>query len=209
MRWALFYWGWSPRLIGRMDCDGAVPIMWLVTGLGNPGKKYDGTRHNIGFEVVTALASGVQMAGKFSGRFGRSPDTAFLMPETFMNLSGESVQPAAAFLKLGADRVLVVHDELDLPFGTVRIKVGGGHAGHNGLRSIIARLGADFVRVRVGVGRPPPDFKGDVADFVLNKFSAEEKPQLAALIQAACQHVDAVLAEGAEKAMNRLHVTGK
>lgn len=111
--------------------------------------------------------SGVWTKGEIAAGGKRHP-AALLEPMTFMNLSGDSVQPAAAFLKVAPAQVIVVHDELDLPWKDVRLKVGGGHAGHNGLRSILQRLGTpEFVRVRVGVGRPPPGFKGDVADYVL------------------------------------------
>src|SRR5262245_59292977 len=108
------------------------------------------------------------------GEVGRAP-IALLEPQTYMNLSGDSVQPAAAFLKVEPAAVIVVHDELDLPWKDLRLKVGGGHAGHNGLRSIMGRLGTpDFIRVRVGIGRPPPGFKGDVADYVLHDFDPIE-----------------------------------
>jgi PTH1 family peptidyl-tRNA hydrolase len=135
------------------------------------------------------------------GEIGRTP-VALLEPHTYMNLSGDSVQPAAAFLKVEPARVVVVHDELDIPWREVRLKVSGGHAGHNGLRSIIGRLGADFVRVRIGVGRPPPDFRGDVADFVLRDFDAAEKPQLDAVIDDGVRAVERVLADGVAAAMN-------
>jgi PTH1 family peptidyl-tRNA hydrolase len=120
-----------------------------------------------------------------------------------MNLSGDSVQLAAAFLKVAPANVIVVHDELDLPWKDVRVKVGGGHAGHNGLRSIIQRLGTpDFVRVRVGIGRPPPGFKGDVADFVLQDFDAMERAELPDVVDRAAAAVEKVVASGVAAAMN-------
>lgn len=123
-----------------------------------------------------------------------------------MNLSGDSVQPAAAFLKVDPNRIVVVHDELDLPWREVRLKVGGGHAGHNGLRSMIERLGSsDFVRVRVGIGRPPPGFRGDVADYVLQNFDSMESAELPDVVERACAAVEAVLAKGPAGAMNELH----
>jgi PTH1 family peptidyl-tRNA hydrolase len=193
----------------------------LVVGLGNPGKKYEKNRHNVGFMVVERLARShglPDLKEKFSalwtkgeitlsgmgaglGSTTRSP-VALLEPQTFMNLSGDSVQPAAAFLKIGPPNVIVVHDELDLPWLDVRLKVGGGHAGHNGLRSIIQRFGADFVRVRVGVGRPPAGFQGDVADYVLRDFDASEKAQLPDVVDRACAAVEKVLARGIDEAMN-------
>ena len=121
-------------------------------------------------------------------------------------LSGDSVQPAAAFLKTEPANVIVVHDELDIPWKDVRLKLGGGHAGHNGLRSIIARLGSpDFVRVRVGIGRPPPGFKGDVADYVLQNFDAMESAELGDVVDRACNAVERVIADGLTPAMNAVN----
>lgn len=187
--------------------------MWLVVGLGNPGKKYERTRHNIGFLVADSLRSDVGLPDfrdKFSGRFTRGPafgtELGLLEPQTFMNLSGDSVQPAAAFLKVGLPEILVIHDELDLPFGTIRVKKGGGHAGHNGLRSLIDRLGApDFVRVRMGIGRPPPDFRGDVADYVLTGFAPPEQAELSAFVAAGVKAVQTVAEKGTDAAMNALN----
>jgi PTH1 family peptidyl-tRNA hydrolase len=189
----------------------------LVVGLGNPGKKYERTRHNVGFMVVDHLArthgmadfrekfSGVWTKGDVSVGTTRYP-VALVKPETFMNLSGDCVQPAAAFLKVEPKAVIVVHDELDLPWREVKLKLGGGHAGHNGLRSLIDRLGTpDFVRVRVGVGRPPPGFKGDVADYVLQGFDSMEAAELPEVIDRACAAVEAVVAKGPQAAMNALN----
>ena len=191
--------------------------MHLVVGLGNPGKKYEKNRHNVGFMVVEHLArthgmpdfkekfSGVWTKGDVSVGSSRFP-VAVLKPGTFMNLSGDSVQPVAAFLKVAPPSIIVVHDELDLPWRDVKLKLGGGHAGHNGLRSLIDRLGApDFVRVRVGVGRPPAGFKGDVADYVLQNFDSMETAELPEVIDRACACVEAVVAKGAQAAMNALH----
>jgi PTH1 family peptidyl-tRNA hydrolase len=191
--------------------------MHLVVGLGNPGKKYEKHRHNVGFMVVEHLArthgmsdfkekfSGVWTKGEISVGSSRFP-VALLKPGTFMNLSGDCVQPAAAFLKVEPRNVVVVHDELDLPWRDVRLKMGGGHAGHNGLRSLIDRLGTpDFVRVRVGVGRPPPGFKGDVADFVLQSFDSMEAVELPEVIDRACAAVEAVVAKGTQAAMNAVN----
>jgi PTH1 family peptidyl-tRNA hydrolase len=194
--------------------------LYLVVGLGNPGKKYERTRHNVGFMVVDHLVRTHRMADfkeKFSGlwtkgevsigstRSTRYP-VAVVKPETFMNLSGDCVQPAAAFLKVEPKAVIVVHDELDLPWRDVKLKLGGGHAGHNGLRSLIDRLGTpDFVRVRVGVGRPPPGFKGDVADYVLQGFDSMETAELPEVIDRACAAVEAVVAKGPQAAMNALN----
>ena len=191
--------------------------MHLVVGLGNPGRKYEKNRHNVGFMVVERLANAHGLGDfkeKFSGVWtkgelavaGKRLPVALLEPQTYMNLSGDSVQPCAAFLKVLPAQVIVVHDELDLPWQDVRLKVGGGHAGHNGLRSIIGRLGTpEFVRVRVGIGRPPPGFKGDVADFVLQDFDAMEKAELPDVVDRACAAVERVVADGVQAAMNALN----
>jgi len=191
--------------------------VYLVVGLGNPGKKYEKNRHNVGFMVVERLArthglpdfkekfSAVWTKGEVTLGGGRHA-IALLEPQTYMNLSGDSVQPAAAFLKVDPPRVIVVHDELDLPWQDVRLKVGGGHAGHNGLRSIIQRLGSpEFIRVRVGVGRPPPGWKGDVADFVLHDFDAMEKAELPDVVDRAVTAIEKVVADGIAAAMNSFH----
>ena len=188
--------------------------MYLVVGLGNPGKKYAKNRHNVGFMVVERLAqshglpdfkekfSAVWTKGEIAAGGTRHP-VALLEPQTFMNLSGDSVQPAASFLKTDPAHVIVVHDELDIPWREVRVKVGGGHAGHNGLRSIIQRLGTpEFVRVRVGVGRPPTGFKGDVADFVLADFDSLERPELPDVVDRAAAAVEKILSDGLSVAMN-------
>jgi PTH1 family peptidyl-tRNA hydrolase len=189
--------------------------MHLLVGLGNPGAKYERTRHNIGFMAVDDLGRRGPAGGgspsdwreKFRGLWLKTSaagrEVVLLKPQTFMNLSGECVQPAAAFFKVTPERVVVLHDELDLPFGEVRVKVGGGHAGHNGLRSLIERLGTpDFVRVRIGIGRPPAGFRGQVADYVLSPFEAVESATLPSLIERAAEAAEKVLALGATAAMN-------
>src|SRR6478609_2606086 len=134
---------------------------WLVVGLGNPGSEYSGNRHNIGFMVVDELARGLR-AGSFRTKFGAElsesslGDTrlVLLKPQQYMNLSGQAVQQSSAFYKIAPAQTLVVHDEIDLPYETLRLKVGGGHGGHNGLRSIHEHIGADYLRLRAGVGKP-------------------------------------------------------
>jgi PTH1 family peptidyl-tRNA hydrolase len=129
-----------------------------------------------------------------------------LKPQTFMNLSGDSVQPAAAFLRVAPSDIVVVHDEIDLPWRELRIKVGGGHAGNNGVRSIIQRLGTpDFVRVRVGVGKPPPGFRGDVADWVLSSFDAVETAELPGVVGESVAAVRSIATDGLASAMNRVN----
>ena len=190
--------------------------MHLVVGLGNPGKKYAKNRHNIGFMVVDRLARAhgfADMKEKWSAVFSKgeikgSP-AALLEPQTYMNLSGDSVQPAAAFLKVEPAQIIVVHDELDLPWKDVRLKVGGGHAGHNGLRSIIGRLGAEFIRVRVGIGRPPPGWKGDVADYVLHDFDSMENAEMPDVVDRAVNAIERVIADGIQAAMNAVNTKPK
>lgn len=187
--------------------------MFLVVGLGNPGRAHAGQRHNAGFFVVDALREAWGLpafASKWSalwtrGEVGGRP-VALLEPQTYMNLSGDAVQPAAAFLKVPPAELIVVHDELDLPFGEVRLKVGGGHAGHNGLRSILGRLGTpEFVRVRVGIGRPPPDFRGDVAAWVLSGFDPVQRAALPDVVTRAADAVERVVRDGSQAAMLALH----
>jgi PTH1 family peptidyl-tRNA hydrolase len=187
--------------------------MLLLVGLGNPGKKYQANRHNVGFMAVDAMVRegmGFVWKEKFSGvhargeLFGRS--VVLLKPMTYMNVSGDSVQPAVAFVKAELDEVVVVHDELDLPFGEVRVKVGGGHAGHNGLRSIIERMGSpDFVRIRVGIGRPPPEFRGEVADFVLQNFDPVEQAELGDVVGRVLEATRKVVTLGPAAAMNSVN----
>ena len=163
------------RLPGR---DG--PVDWLIVGLGNPGREYHGTRHNIGFEVANRLAERWELGKakvKYRGllRQGRAgvggPRVAVLLPQTFMNDAGRSVGAARGAAKVGLDHLLVVHDEIDLPFGEVRTRVGGGLAGHNGLKSVRQAVGSpDFARVRIGVGRPPTTDPDRVASYVLGRF---------------------------------------
>ena len=187
--------------------------MLLVVGLGNPGRAYEGNRHNVGFMVIDSLQQAEgwpEFKAKFSGVWTQGDlgghRVALLKPQNFKNLSGESVQPAAAFLKVTPQDIVVVHDELDLAWRDVRIKVGGGHAGHNGVRSVIQRLGTpDFTRVRVGIGRAPPGFQGDGADWVLSDWGAVERAELPNVILTAAGAVRALVAEGPAAAMKRVN----
>ena len=183
--------------------------MHLVVGLGNPGRKYEGNRHNVGFMAVDELrrAAGLpDFKEKFSAVWTKGDSFALLKPTTFMNLSGDSVQPASSFLKVPPSDIIVLHDELDIPFGDVRLKQGGGHAGHNGLRSIIERLGTpDFLRIRIGIGRPPPGFRGDVADYVLQDFDASSRAELPAIVDRAVKAAQLVMEKGVTFAMNAVN----
>jgi PTH1 family peptidyl-tRNA hydrolase len=184
----------------------------LVVGLGNPGPKYAATRHNAGQMVVEELALrlGVtrfteRYAGRWAETRGPGGPVALLIPTTYMNDSGRSVGPAAGSLRITPEQVLVVHDEIDLPFGTVRGKSGGGHGGHNGLRSIDQGLGSRaYARVRIGVGRPGPDFRGDEAAWVLQAF-AEPRDEVLALLGAALALVETALECGIATAIARHH----
>lgn len=184
----------------------------LVVGLGNPGSRYSSTRHNIGHDVVAELAGRLE-AGKAKRRFagavfettGPRGPLMLLLPETYMNESGRSVGPAAGSLRATPGQVLVVHDEIDIPFGEVRGKVGGGTAGHNGLRSVDSGLGSRaFPRVRVGVGRPGPEWRGTDADWVLARFS-EPADDVSGLRERASDMVEAVLRDGMDSAIARFH----
>lgn len=164
---------------------GETGNMWLFAGLGNPGGKYRNHRHNVGFMVVEAIAHKYEGFGSFRSKFDgqiaegriKGKKVALLKPQTFMNLSGQSVVKAAHFYKITPDRIVIFHDEVDLPPGEIRVKKGGGNAGHNGLKSVQASLGTpDFWRVRIGVGRPPMD--GDVSNHVLGDFSSQDREWL-------------------------------
>jgi PTH1 family peptidyl-tRNA hydrolase len=181
---------------------GGAPIDWLIVGLGNPGREYERTRHNVGFMVADALSEGWQLPrprDRFNGRIreGRieagGPRVAVLCPQTYMNDAGRSVGPARGSYKLPLDRVLVIHDEIDLPFGEVRTRLGGGLAGHNGLKSLKRELGgADFMRVRVGVGRPESTDPELVSAYVLGRF-AEPKEDVRALVERARDAAEGVV----------------
>jgi PTH1 family peptidyl-tRNA hydrolase len=174
----------------------------LVVGLGNPGREYADTRHNIGFTVMDELARrwGIgSWRDKFGGEVAQNKEIVALKPQEYMNLSGQAVQRTKAFYK--ADQVIVIHDEIDLPFGKLRVKVGGGHGGHNGLRSIVENIGADFIRVRCGVGKPAQG-KERVVGHVLGGFSKEEQESLPFVIGGAADAVELVMVRGTTAAMN-------
>jgi peptidyl-tRNA hydrolase, PTH1 family len=193
------------RLPGRRP-TASSSLDWLVAGLGNPGPRYRATRHNAGFMVADRLAD--RLAGswrdRFHGRLCEARDgdarVALLEPQTMMNDSGRSVAAAARFYKLTPERVLVVHDEIDIPLGDVRAKLGGGLAGHNGLRSVAQHLGTqEFARVRVGVGRPERGDPRPVVDWVLTPFEAHV--DVDGLVERATDCAQLVLREGIDAAM--------
>jgi PTH1 family peptidyl-tRNA hydrolase len=182
----------------------------LVAGLGNPGKRYAETRHNVGFKVVERVverAGGGSWKKKFSGLVTEieiaGQRIMAVEPATYMNESGECVARAATFYKIPPKDVVVVHDELDLPFGVLRLKLGGGEAGHNGLKSVTERLGTrDYVRLRIGVGKPPAGFSGTGADFVLQAFAPTERAKVVDIVDQAADAVALFVGRGLEQAMN-------
>ena len=196
------------RLRSRQTTESTAPIV-LIVGLGNPGPEHAGDRHNIGYRIADRFASAHEL--RFTKRQndalvarGSIGDTRVIVakPQAFMNLSGRSVQPLAKFYKVPLDRILVVFDDLDLTFGTIRLREKGGAGGHHGMKSIIDRLGSgDFPRLRVGIGRPPGQM--DPAAFVLRDFDADEEAELDAIIDQAVRALDTFIAGGIEAAMNK------
>ena len=187
---------------------------WLVVGLGNPGTSYARTRHNVGHMVLDVLAARQGRwrrdksgrADVVEGRVGTLPGVRVVLakPRSYMNDSGGPVAALVRFHKVAPERLVVVHDEIDLPYGSLRLKCGGGDNGHNGLRSVRGALGTgDFCRVRYGVGRPPG--RQDAADFVLSAFSAAERAELGVHLETACDAVESLVVEGMPRAQNRFN----
>ena len=186
---------------------------WLIVGLGNPGSEYSDNRHNVGQMVLDELAS--RMGGKFKthkaraqvveGRLGiGGPRVVLAKPMTYMNVSGGPVAGLSKFFDIAPDHVIAVHDEIDIPFNTVKLKIGGGEGGHNGLRDISKALATkDYLRVRVGVGRPPG--RMDTADFVLRDFATAEKKELPFLLDEAADAVELLVNEGLLAAQQKHH----
>lgn len=187
-------------------------VKWLVVGLGNPGTKYENTRHNTGFRVIDKLAADLGVKVNRS-KFKALTVTAtiggekvlLLKPQTFMNASGLSVEPAAAFYKVPTERILVIFDDISLPVGKIRIRAEGSAGGHNGLKSINTALGRqDYPRIKVGVGaKPHPDY--DLADWVLGKFSASEEKALKPALDHAAEAVEEIIRHGTEKAAGKFN----
>lgn len=183
--------------------------MWLIAGLGNPGASYAGHRHNVGFVIADALADHYRFPA-YSSKYqahcaqGAIGDTKALLckPQAFMNLSGQSVGEAARFFKIEPPKVLVLHDELDLPLGKVRIKQGGGHGGHNGLRDIDRHIGQDYWRMRIGIGHP--GHKDAVHGYVLSDFSKAEREVVEILAKAICTHLPLMFGQGTEALMSKI-----
>jgi PTH1 family peptidyl-tRNA hydrolase len=191
-------------------------VVWLVVGLGNPGREYEHNRHNVGYLVADLLAA------RTGGRFSRhrravadvaetrlgvgidAPALVLVKPMTYMNLSGGPVAGLARFFKVPAERIIAVYDELDLPYGVVRAKLGGGEGGHNGVRSVSQSLSTrDYLRVRIGIGRPPG--RQDPADFVLSDFTAAQRKELDLLVDRAADIVESLVRVGIEPTQNAFH----
>ncbi len=188
--------------------------MHVIVGLGNPGRRYEGTRHNVGFEVLAELARRHMQSG-FRSKFGGEAVTglvettkvALLRPMEFMNKSGFAVQRAAQFYDVDPEHILVIHDELDLPPAKIKLKAGGGHGGNNGLRSIIDQLGSrDFLRIRVGIGKPAGGSEErSGADYVLSPFSSHQRNEMNNAIQNAADAAEAIVTLGMTAAMNNFN----
>jgi PTH1 family peptidyl-tRNA hydrolase len=190
--------------------------MWLVVGLGNPGREYELHRHNVGYLITELVAQRARINLARSrraqalvgvGRLGvdlDAPAVVLAKPTTYMNLSGGAAAALARFYRIEVDHVIAVHDELDLPFGQLRAKAGGGEGGHNGLRSLSRALGTkDYLRVRFGIGRPPG--QRDPADFVLSNFAAAERRELEVLLERAADMVESIVIKGLEWTQNAYH----
>ena len=184
---------------------------WLIVGLGNPGARYARTRHNVGFMAVEAWAAELAPARpSWSEKWKGLTTTVscgghrcvLLKPQTYMNRSGQSVQPAAQFHRVTPAQLVVVHDEIDFPLGRLAIKKGGGHGGHNGLRDIVALLGNEFLRIRLGVGRP---VHGEVADYVLSDFTPDEQGPAADMVERAVKALTCMMTDGVVMAMNKFN----
>lgn len=188
---------------------------WLVVGLGNPGPEYEGTRHNIGFAAVERIGGSCSWRAKFGGLVAElaheSDKLVLLKPLSFMNRSGGPAQQCAAFYKVPLERFVVIHDDLDIPLGSIRLKRGGGDGGHNGLRSITEHVGSEYLRIRIGVGRP--SVPGDATDrkapavvsWVLGRFPESERAQVDLVLGGVAECLTTIFADGLAVAQNRFH----
>ena len=199
---------WTRKGMSASEQETAATQKYLIVGLGNPGRKYRGNRHNIGFMVVDRLAANYglqsskvqQKAIVGDGRILERP-VIIAKPQTFMNNSGDAVGPLANYYRIPPTHVLVIYDELDLPLGTIRLRPSGGAGGHNGMKSIIQHLGTDFPRLRVGIGRPPG--RMPPAAYVLQDFAQDELPLVDDIIDESVRACETFLREGIDLAMSR------
>ncbi len=209
-RWPAFWRGHGSRRNGT-DADMATSDRWLIAGLGNPGPQYAGNRHNVGYMCCDDIAAQLGVSFKrdkarVMAATGTMAGTSVVLakPMSFMNVSGGPVAALRAFYKIPNERLIVIHDELDLPFGTVRLKLGGGDNGHNGLRSVTAALGSrDYYRVRIGIGRPPG--RMDPADFVLRDYTPAERKELPEILGRASDSARILIERGLAVAQNEMH----
>jgi PTH1 family peptidyl-tRNA hydrolase len=186
--------------------------MYLIVGLGNPGKKYNETRHNIGFDVVTSLASRWNCSEPNKKSFGalvvdcsiKDQNTLLALPQQYMNKSGQPVSSLRGYFKIPNANVIVVHDDLDLDGGVVRCKKNGGHGGHNGLRDIIKHIGNDFLRIRVGIGRPPTGW--ETSNYVLGRWNAKENDALEQMKEDSVRAIESILQDGIDATMNKFNI---
>jgi PTH1 family peptidyl-tRNA hydrolase len=185
--------------------------MYLILGLGNPGRRYQFTRHNIGFMVLEKIAAQWEVDLKqksFDALWNRGKiagiNVLLAMPQTYMNLSGNAARKLLAYFKMDISNLIVIHDDLDLPFGKLRLKTGGGNAGHKGLKSIVTCLGsADFMRVRLGIGKPSDESR--IEDYVLERFESKEAAELQQIIQLAADAATDIVISGMQTAMAKYH----
>lgn len=185
--------------------------MWLVAGLGNPGRRYEYTRHNVGFRVIDCLSRGSEIPLSKKGFFAKwgkglwvNEEVIIAKPQTYMNLSGESISRLIKFFRIDPAQLIVIHDDLDLDFGLIRIREKGGDGGHKGVRSIIEHVGSgEFIRVRLGIGRP--DNKEDGTDYVLSRFDMNQRETLRVQMEQASEAVRTIITEGTAKAMNQFN----
>ena len=200
--------GWVKREPDKKEDD---RVMYIIAGLGNPTREYEKTRHNVGFEVIDVLAD---MLGttveekKFKGCYGRGiiggEKVLLLKPQTFMNLSGESIRAASDFYKVDPEHIIIIYDDISLDVGQLRIRKKGSAGGHNGFKNIIAHLGTqEFPRIKVGVGDKPK--KMDLADYVLSRFSKEDRAAMEDAFKEAAKAVEVMITEGMDTAMNQFN----
>jgi len=182
--------------------------MFLIAGLGNPGTKYENNRHNVGFLVIDKIAKNLTTSNINKSNFNadvlKSSNQLLVKPNTYMNNSGLSIHAIKEYYKLTLDDIIVIHDDLDLPFGTVKFKIGGGHGGHNGLRSIDAHIGNMYKRVRIGIGKPQE--KADVANYVLSDFSKEELNKLEDIIAHTIKAIESLKSDSIDEVKSKFTI---
>ncbi len=198
----------SAKAVREEPSEGGGEVQWVVAGLGNPGEQYQRSRHNLGFVTVDRLAAaeGVKLSRqRFKARYAQTAiegcAVILVKPETFYNLSGESLAAMLGYFKVAVERLIVVHDDLDLEAGRLRLKRGGGDAGNRGVRSIAERSGPDFIRVRIGIGRPPAE--DESKEFVLKPMTRGELLSFEPIVERAAEAVKTVMAEDLDRAMGR------